>query len=112
MNSGAMAQWHNGAMAQWHNGTMAFLKNVTTFFRSHQFKSFHTFVQDFELSRSTKGHQLNIQKRDLRESKSCKIAWGGLLYRVCRSPVLRDLVIGFNRKYKKYQNWKNKKMNK
>ena len=44
-----------------------------TFCRSDKFKSFHTFVQAFELIRSTKGHQLNIQKHDLRESQNCKI---------------------------------------
>ena len=44
-----------------------------TFCRSDQFKSFHIFVQAFEFIRSTKGHQLNIQKHDLRESQNCKI---------------------------------------
>ena len=37
--------------------------------------SFYTFVQAFELIRSTKGHQLNIQKRDLRQ-KNWKFACG------------------------------------
>ena len=43
------------------------------FCRSDKFKSFYTFVQAFEFIRSTKGHQLNIQKHDLRESQNCKI---------------------------------------
>ena len=45
-----------------------------TFCRSDQYKTFHTRVQTFEFIRSTKeGHQLNIQKHDLRESQNCKI---------------------------------------
>ena len=44
-----------------------------TFCRSDQFKSLYKCVETFELIRSTKGHQLNIQKHDLPESEICKI---------------------------------------
>ena len=37
--------------------------------RSDKFKSLYKCVQAFEFIRSAKGHQLNIQKHDLRESK-------------------------------------------
>ena len=52
-------------MGSWTQ-SIAFLKNVlATFFISDKFKSLCTCVEGFELIRLVKGHQLNIQKRDL-----------------------------------------------